>query len=112
MTTWLSNQRPASFWFAGLFNKEGFLNAIKQESRQVNKTDLLRIIFKTKVLKEVVGGENGRIKDSDIKAPEEGVYIHGLFLEGAGWNTDSNTLENSKPNHLYTQFPVLHLIPF
>jgi len=30
--------------------------------------------------------EGGRIEGKSIAAKPEGVLIHGLFIEGAGWN--------------------------
>lgn len=41
--------------------------------------------------------------------PTEGVYVHGLFLEGAGWNRGERRLEESNPKELYYQFPILHV---
>ena len=41
--------------------------------------------------------------------PQEGVNIHGLFLEGAGWNKTDRRLEDSQPKELFYQFPILHV---
>ena len=37
--------------------------------------------------------------------PEDGVYIHGLFLEGASWNIDSHVIAESNPRELYILMP-------
>jgi dynein heavy chain len=42
-------------------------------------------------------------------APSEGVLIHGLFLEGAGWHKVERKLEDSQPKELYYQFPIIHV---
>ena len=39
--------------------------------------------------------------------PQEGVYIHGLFLEGAGWLRDESALRESEPKTLYVPLPIL-----
>lgn len=43
--------------------------------------------------------------------PANGCYIYGLFLEGAQWNDSSFELGESKPKELYTNMPVMWLIP-
>lgn len=44
-----------------------------------------------------------------MSPPSEGVYVHGLFLEGSGWNRSERRLEESNPKELYYQFPILHV---
>jgi len=60
-------------------------------------------------LKDVIQGDNGRIEGKTINPPNEGVYIHGLYLEGSGWNRLEKRLEDSAPKELYYQFPILHV---
>ena len=43
--------------------------------------------------------------------PEDGCYIQGLFLEGACWNKDKWVLAESKPLEMFSEMPVVHLIP-
>ena len=43
--------------------------------------------------------------------PENGCYIHGLYLEGARWDADAIVLAESKPKELYTEMPVIQLVP-
>ncbi len=43
--------------------------------------------------------------------PENGCYIRGLFLEGARWDSDTFVLAESRPKELYTDMPVMWLIP-
>ena len=49
---------------------------------------------------------------SELKQrPENGCYIWGLFLEGARWDVEMFELSESKPKELYTDMPVMWLIP-
>lgn len=51
-----------------------------------------------------------RYNKEDIKeGPSEGVYIHGLFLEGASLDRRSGKLIESKPKVLYEQMPVIYI---
>lgn len=42
---------------------------------------------------------------------KNGAYIRGLFLEGARWDPEEHSLNDSRPKQLYTSLPVLHLDP-
>ena len=42
-------------------------------------------------------------------APDDGVYIHGLFLEGAGWDAENSTLCESAPAVLFSRAPCMWL---
>jgi len=43
------------------------------------------------------------------ETPPEGVYVYGLFLDGAAWSKSSNRLVDSEPKELYNPLPVLHV---
>lgn len=44
-------------------------------------------------------------------APENGVYVYGLYLDGARWSNTKSSLQESKPKHLYDKMPTIHIIP-
>ena len=56
-----------------------------------------------------------QVIDTDLDTlnshPENGCYIRGLFLEGAWWDNASHELADSRPKELYTDMPVMWLIP-
>lgn len=112
LNTWISKERPPSFWLTGFFNPQGFLTAMKQEvtrQRKAQNWSLDEVQYTSEVGKEIIQGDDGRIEGRQISPPPEGVYIHGLFLEGAGWNRSERRLEDSNPKELYYQFPILHI---
>ena len=39
------------------------------------------------------------------------MYIRGLFLEGARWDSSISSINDSLPKQLYTELPVIHLSP-
>lgn len=40
---------------------------------------------------------------------QEGVYVYGLYLEGAGWDMKNTHLIESSPKVLFTPLPVIHM---
>jgi dynein heavy chain len=44
-------------------------------------------------------------------APSEGMYVEGLFLEGAGWDAASKQLAESQPGVLFVPAPVMWFRP-
>lgn len=49
------------------------------------------------------------MKEDITAPPSEGVYIHGLFIEGAGWDRKSIKLTESQPKVLHQMMPVIHV---
>jgi len=43
--------------------------------------------------------------------PEDGCYAHGMFLEGARWDSVKHMIAHSKPKELFSDFPFMHLMP-
>ena len=42
-------------------------------------------------------------------SPAEGVHVHGLFLDGAGWDRRNCRLTEPSPKVLFTALPVVHI---
>jgi dynein heavy chain len=57
---------------------------------------------------EVFSSENGLDKD---KAPKDGSFVYGLYLEGARWNDSLNQLDESAPKKLFTTMPYIWIKP-
>ena len=49
------------------------------------------------------------MKDDISSPPNEGVYVYGLYLEGAGWDKRGAKLIESKPKVLFELMPVIHI---
>jgi dynein heavy chain, axonemal len=109
---WISKERPQSFWLTGFFNPQGFLTSMKQEvtrQRKAQQWSLDEVEYQTEVTKDVIQGDDGRIEGKQLQVPGEGVLIHGLYLEGAGWNKGEKRLEESQPKELFYTFPIIHV---
>ncbi|XP_062377845.1 dynein axonemal heavy chain 5 [Sardina pilchardus] len=104
---WTFSGRPNQFWLTGFFNPQGFLTAMRQETTRMN-------VSRGWALDTVVlHNDVTRMMREDVIAPPPsdvgGVYIYGLFLEGAGWDKRSAKLTESSPKVLFTPLPVVHV---
>ena len=44
-----------------------------------------------------------------MNPPNEGVFIHGLFLEGSQWHKQEKRFEEQVGKDLFFNFPILHV---
>uniref|UniRef100_A0A2K5Y215 Dynein axonemal heavy chain 5 n=1 Tax=Mandrillus leucophaeus TaxID=9568 RepID=A0A2K5Y215_MANLE len=101
-TSWVFNGRPHCFWMTGFFNPQGFLTAMRQEITRANKGWALdNMVLCNEVTKWM--------KDDISAPPTEGVYVYGLYLEGAGWDKRNMKLIESKPKVLFELMPVIRI---
>jgi len=45
--------------------------------------------------------------DSIKKGPEEGLYIHGLYIVGGSWNWVSSSMKEQEPKELHHIMPCI-----
>ncbi|KAM6935220.1 dynein axonemal heavy chain 5 isoform 1-T1 [Lycodopsis pacificus] len=99
---WICEGRPHCFWMTGFFNPQGFLTAMRQEITRANKGWALdRMVLCNEVTRWM--------KDDITQPPAEGVYVYGLYLEGAGWDRRSCKLIDSKTKVLFEMMPVIRM---
>jgi dynein axonemal heavy chain len=100
---WVANGTPKAFWISGFFFPQAFLTGALQNyaRKYVKPIDTVSFDF--------------RVLDTpweDIKEPPaDGVYIRGLFMEGARFDTENKTILDSRAKELFTTMPVIHLVP-
>eukprot|EP00820_Chromera_velia_P017919 Cvel_27114.t1-p1 / transcript=Cvel_27114.t1 / gene=Cvel_27114 / organism=Chromera_velia_CCMP2878 / gene_product=Dynein alpha chain, flagellar outer arm, putative / transcript_product=Dynein alpha chain, flagellar outer arm, putative / location=Cvel_scaffold3327:4083-17851(-) / protein_length=1557 / sequence_SO=supercontig / SO=protein_coding / is_pseudo=false len=95
-----------SLWISGLFNPMSFLTAVSQVTARANGLPLDDMTLRWRVTStkdpaEIAG------------QPEQGVHVHGLFLEGCTWEdgkggAEGNLVE-SKPKELHPALPVVNV---
>lgn len=100
---WIDNGIPPVFWISGFFFPQAFLTGTLQNFARKAIISIDIISFDFKVMKEPASSFTSR--------PEDGCYIRGLFIEGARWDMDAFELAESRPKELYTDMPVMWLVP-
>jgi dynein heavy chain len=110
------------FWMTGFFNPQGFITAMKQEVARAHTgwaldkvalhNDVTKIMTENckeppKVLffKRYYGNKDITL----VSSFQSGVYIGGLFLDGAGWNVKNCHLIEATNKVLYTNMPIVHI---
>jgi dynein heavy chain len=85
MRNWLVNGHPPTYWLSGFFFPHGFMTGILQTFARKHKKaiDLLSMSFEITKLTDHVEVE---------RPPSDGIYVYGLFIEGAKWNLDTRIL--------------------
>jgi dynein heavy chain len=104
LRAWVANGPPKSYWVPGFFFPQGFVTSVFQTHSRAHKTAIDTIKFRFTPLKD------GDVSKID-KAPTAGVYVHGFFLEGAGWDRERSCLVESRPGVLHVPLPVIHFEP-
>jgi dynein heavy chain len=97
---------PPCFWVSGIFFPQAFFTgAIQNFARQYNEEiDLLSY-------KQIPLDDIKDAKKELTEPPKDGVYVYGIFLEGARWSTATHQIEDSRPKELYTDLPPLWFCP-
>ncbi|XP_035375794.1 dynein heavy chain 2, axonemal [Electrophorus electricus] len=94
---------PLLFWLSGFTFPTGFLTAVLQScARQHNvSVDTLSWEF-------IVSA----VDDNNLLfPPKDGVFIRGLYLEGAGWDKKNSCLAEVEPMQLVCPMPTIHFRP-
>ena len=120
---WL-NSKPKVFWLNGLFNPQGFLTAMKQEARRERAAKEVWPLDKINIYNTVLKINKEDVKDSANVSKinfykinyvklflnrKEGVYVYGLYLEGAGWDKRNSYIVESTHRALFVQMPIIHI---
>jgi len=104
MSDWLTQGAPKSFWISSFFFPQGFFtSALQAHARRYREPiDLLEFVAKVTPY--------AGLEDVDA-SPTDGVYIHGMFMEGARFDAAANCMAESNPGELFAPMNVVHLLP-
>ncbi|XP_030631579.1 dynein axonemal heavy chain 9 isoform X2 [Chanos chanos] len=102
LETWTSDfVLPSVVWLAGFFNPQSFLTAIMQSMARRNEWPLDKMCLQCDVTK--------KNREDFSSPPREGAYVHGLFMEGARWDTQAGIIVDARLKELSPAVPVIFI---
>ncbi|KAJ3183889.1 Dynein heavy chain 6, axonemal [Geranomyces variabilis] len=133
---WAENGQPTSFWLPGFFFPQGFLTGVLQNHARKYNIPIDTLHFAYKVLDYDEGdprafssGPPGTAHTGDSRATtsaseldsrpstssafsdQDGVLVHGLYMEGARWDREKRLLQDSFPMEMFSTMPLIRFIP-
>ncbi|XP_036403568.1 dynein heavy chain 2, axonemal [Megalops cyprinoides] len=101
---WAETARPPTlFWLSGFTFPTGFLTAVLQAAARQHNVSVDTLSWEFIV---------STVDDNNLLfPPKDGVFIRGLFLEGAGWDKKNSCLVEAEPMQLVCPIPTIHFKP-
>eukprot|EP00210_Caulerpa_lentillifera_P007994 g7633.t1 len=100
---WIQGTYPIMYWLSGFTYPTGFLIAVLQTYAREKSIPVDELSFEVVIMYQAI--------DKITTSPPEGVYVKGVFLEGAGWDSKNNCLCEPKLMELYVPMPVMWFRP-
>ncbi|XP_033099985.1 dynein heavy chain 6, axonemal-like [Anneissia japonica] len=129
---WIEHGPPKSFWLSGFFFPQGFLTGTLQNHARKYDYPIDQLTFRFDVLpvyrhqaevaalmeqlsfgqkldadKEKVTSSD----DDDLPNLEDGVLVHGLYMDASRWDDDSMLLADSFAGQMNPPLPVMKMEP-
>ncbi|XP_072807658.1 dynein axonemal heavy chain 6 isoform X2 [Vicugna pacos] len=123
MDLWLKRGQPKSFWISGFFFPQGFLTGTLQNHARKYNLPIDELSFKYNMIpayrdeavvieaaKTVQFGQELPM-DTELPCPEDGVLVHGMFMDASRWDNEEMVIEDALPGQMNPVLPVVHFEP-
>ncbi|XP_059155726.1 dynein axonemal heavy chain 6-like isoform X2 [Physella acuta] len=123
INNWIVHGLPKSYWLSGFFFPQGFLTGTLQNYARKYNLPIDHLSFKYNMIKvyrdqaEVtVQMQNLKFgeeiaMDKEITLPEDGVLVHGLYMDGFRWDWDEMVCTDSIKGQMNSSLPMMHMEP-
>ena len=103
MEAWALRETPKVYWLSGFTYPTSFFTALLQVSARKAGAEINQLDFEFPV--------DDRKWENIPRAPDDGAYVRGLYLEGARWDADARQLAEPAAMELFSPMPVVHFKP-
>uniref|UniRef100_I3MYF0 Dynein axonemal heavy chain 6 n=1 Tax=Ictidomys tridecemlineatus TaxID=43179 RepID=I3MYF0_ICTTR len=123
MDLWLRRGQPKSFWISGFFFPQGFLTGTLQNHARKYNLPIDELSFKYNIIpsyrdqaavieaaKTIQFGHELPM-DLELPSPEDGVLVHGMFMDASRWDDEAMIIEDALPGQMNPMLPVVHFEP-
>ncbi|XP_012629713.3 dynein axonemal heavy chain 6 [Microcebus murinus] len=120
---WLKRGQPKSYWISGFFFPQGFLTGTLQNHARKYNLPIDELSFQYNMIpayrdqatvieaaKTVQFGQELPM-DEELPSPEDGVLVHGMFMDASRWDDDYMVIEDALPGQMNPMLPVVHFEP-
>ena len=101
---WYEKGTPTCFCISRFSFPQAFLTGTLQNYARKHGCEIDLLTFEFDIMDNTTW-------DKVTEKPEDGCYVYGMFLEGARWNYETHLLDNSLNRELYTDVPLIHMVP-
>ncbi|XP_029341080.1 dynein heavy chain 6, axonemal [Acyrthosiphon pisum] len=119
---WMKFGSPPSYWISGLYFPQGFMTGCLQRHarKYAIPIDSLKVDFEltqTILVQEEIAAVHAATAKEDnnaykgLKKLEDGVYVHGLYLDAGRIDLTTGLLVDPTPGDLYPPLPAIRLVP-
>ncbi|AWP06410.1 putative dynein heavy chain 6 axonemal [Scophthalmus maximus] len=121
--TWITHGPPKSFWISGFFFPQGFLTGVLQNHARQYKLPIDELSFSFSTVPayrdqavvcealQTLPSNATLDMDDELPDPENGVLVHGMFMDASRWDDDNMVIEDALPRVMNAMLPVLHFEP-
>ena len=102
---WNDNGLPTAFWLGGFVFPQGFLTAVLQTHSRQHAAPIDQLVLDATVTRCF------NPFDSALEYITDGVYVHGLAIEGARWDINRGCIAEPLPRQLEAKMPIIWLLP-
>jgi len=97
---------PPVHWISGIFFPQAFFTGAMQNYARKHGEEIDLLSYSHKAMDDILDP-----KRELTAAPEDGVFIYGLYIEGARWGLQTHRVEDSQPKTLFTDLPAFWFLP-
>ncbi|XP_073385492.1 uncharacterized protein [Physcomitrium patens] len=102
LQSWVTKGAPIVYWLSAFFFTQSFLTGAKQNFARSHKIPIDTVDFEFEIREH---------PDALTEPPQDGVYVKGLYLEGARYDYTIHELGESLNKILFSKVPIIWMVP-